>query len=68
MSVLPPPERLEKDHLRHVEKDVLIPKKLRAVGMQICSEYVEGCFTNHIFAYFTFVAKYRNICKCEKMF
>jgi len=45
MSVLPPPEKLAKDHLRHLEKDVLIPKKLKAVAMQICSEYVEGCST-----------------------
>jgi len=41
-AVLPSPEKLDKDHLRKVEQDVLIPKKLRSLSMQLCAEYVEG--------------------------
>lgn len=45
-TVLPSPDKLEKDHLRKVEQDVLIPKKLRMLGMQLCAEYVEGSDVN----------------------
>ena len=41
-TVLPSPDKLPKDHLRKVEKDVLIAKKLRTLGMQLCEEYVQG--------------------------
>ena len=41
-TVLPSPDDLPKDHLRKVERDVLIPKKIRTMGMQLCAEYVEG--------------------------
>lgn len=29
-------------HLRHVEVDVLIPKKMRAKAMELCADYVKG--------------------------
>ena len=46
--MLPSQDDLPKDHLRKVEQDVLIPKKLRALGMQLCAEYVEGiCAANY---------------------
>ena len=32
----------DKDDLRHVEKDVLIPKKMKAKAMKLCHEYVKG--------------------------
>lgn len=41
-TVLPSPDKLEQDHLRKVEKDVLIPKKLRTLGIKLCAEYVEA--------------------------
>ena len=46
--MLPSPDDLPKDHLRKVERDVLIPKKLRTLGMQLCAEYVEGILSNRI--------------------
>ena len=41
MSVLPE-HRSDSQELRHVEKDVLIPKRMKEKAMIICSEYVKG--------------------------
>lgn len=32
----------EEAHLRHVEKDVLIPKKMREKAKELCADKVEG--------------------------
>lgn len=32
----------EGDELRHVERDVIIPKIMKARAMKLCSEYVQG--------------------------
>lgn len=36
----------DEEGLRHVEKDVLIPKKMKAKAMKLCERYVKGikCF------------------------
>ena len=40
MSIIPPEDH--NPELRHVEKDVLIPKRMKEKAMVICSEYVKG--------------------------
>lgn len=32
----------DEEGLRHVEKDVLIPKKMKAKAMKLCQDYVKG--------------------------
>ena len=32
----------DEEGLRHVEKDVLIPKKMKAKAMKLCRDYVKG--------------------------
>ncbi|XP_033068759.1 COX assembly mitochondrial protein homolog isoform X1 [Trachypithecus francoisi] len=35
-------------HLRHVEKDILIPKIMREKAKERCSEQVQGFLTEHV--------------------
>ncbi len=37
--------------LRHVEKDVLIPKKMRAKAMVLCQDLVKGIYDDEISQY-----------------
>ena len=39
-----------REHLRHVEEDVLIPKKMRAKAMVLCADYVKGAWGRACFA------------------
>ena len=32
----------DSEGLRHVERDVLIPKKMREKAMKLCADYVKG--------------------------
>ena len=32
----------DEEGLRHVERDVLIPKKMKAKAMKLCEKYVKG--------------------------
>jgi len=34
----------DSEGLRHVERDVLIPKKMREKAMKLCADYVKGQF------------------------
>ncbi|XP_067417978.1 COX assembly mitochondrial protein homolog isoform X2 [Emydura macquarii macquarii] len=38
----PPPGTAEEPKLRHVEKDVLIPKMMREKGKELCSDKVQA--------------------------
>ena len=40
------------DGLRHVEKDVLIPKKMKAKAMILCADYVKGELSCYICIWF----------------
>ena len=35
----------DEEGLRNVEKDVLIPKKMKAKAMKLCEEFVKGVYT-----------------------
>lgn len=38
----------DEEGLRHVEKDVLIPKKMKAKAMKLCQDYVKGKYSLQI--------------------
>ena len=59
MSVL---DKGDEEGLRHVEKDVLIPKKMKAKAMKLCEKYVKG---NEYLACRKWRLEYEISCNCH---
>lgn len=55
----------DEEGLRHVEKDVLIPKKMKAKAMKLCEKHVKG--TKRDFDVFGRKPAKKNLAVCRKI-